>query len=184
MQYVIVIAATFLLCWGADRLFTKLFRSRPQHTSGQSVRLNKYYAVAGLVLVILGIAAQFTGGGMVMTVGGIIVALLGVFLIVYYLTFGIFYDDDSFVLTTFGKKSTTYAYRDIQGQLLYNAGGKLLIELHMRDGRAVQLQSNMIGTYDFMDKAFAAWLRQTGRRKEDCAFHDPDNSCWFPTVEG
>lgn len=184
MPYVIIIAATFLLCWGADKLFTKLFRSKPQHASGQSVRLNKYYAIAGIVLVILGVAAQFAGGGMLLVVGGVIVALLGVFLIVYYLTFGIFYDDDSFVVATFGKKSATYAYRDIQGQLLYNTGGKILIELHMRDGRTVQLQSNMIGTYVFLDKAFAAWLRQTGRRKEDCPFHDPDNSCWFPTMEG
>ncbi len=184
MPYVIVIAGTFLLCWGIDKLFKRLFRNKPQHTSGQSVRLSKYYAVAGLVLVILGIAAQFAGGGMLMHIGGAIVAAMGVFLIVYYLAFGIFYDDDSFVLTSFGKKTTTYDYRDIRGQMLYNAGGKIVIELHMADGRAVQLQSNMIGTYSFLDHAFAVWMRQTGRQKESCTFYDPENSCWFPNMEG
>ena len=27
------------------------------------------------------------------------------------------------------------------------------------------------------------WLAQTGKRKEDCDFYDPDNSCWFPPAE-
>ena len=25
-----------------------------------------------------------------------------------------------------------------------------------------------------------AWLAQTGKKKEDCPYYDPDNSCWFP----
>ena len=53
----------------------------------------------------------------------------------------------------------------------------------MTDGRTVQLQSAMDGVYPFMDKAFTMWLRQTGRRQEDCSFYDPQNSCWFPPVE-
>ena len=96
----------------------------------------------------------------------------------------VFYDADSFVLTTFGKKSTTYYYRDIQGQKLYvTTGGATVVEIYMNDGRTFQIQSIMAGGFEFLDKAFFAWLCQTGRKQEDCDFYDPDNSCWFPSVE-
>jgi hypothetical protein len=62
--------------------------------------------------------------------------------------------------------------------------GNVIIELHMADGRAVQLQSAMTGAYSFLDAAFEAWLVQTGRNKEECDFYNPENSCWFPTMEG
>ena len=68
--------------------------------------------------------------------------------------------------------------------LLDNASGNILIELHMTDGRSVNLQAGMIGVYAFMDTAFANWCRQTGRTVEGCDFHDPDNSLWFPMMEG
>ena len=58
-----------------------------------------------------------------------------------------------------------------------------LIELYLSDGRAVQVQGTMEGAYAFMDHAFSAWLKQTGRTREDCPFYDPQNSCWFPPVE-
>ena len=65
----------------------------------------------------------------------------------------------------------------------YEALAAVVIELHMLDGRTVQLQSTMDGAYTFLDHAYAAWVRQTGRSDSDCAFHDPSNSLWFPTVE-
>ena len=186
MPVIIVVAVTFALCFAIDKGFTKLFRGKEQHKSGLSVRLNKKYGVVGIVMGVLGIAAVFAGireQSLILNVGGGIVIVMGVCLMVYYMTFGIFYDADSFILTTFGKKSTTYRYADIKCQQLYNAYGSILIELQMRDGRAVQLQAAMEGVYPFLDKAFAAWLRQTGRTRESCTFHDPDNSCWFPPVE-
>ncbi len=181
----LVAAVVFGLCFLADKGFTKLFRSKPQHMSGASVRLNKYYAVGGILLVVLGVAAVFAGLGDtgLLLAGGVMLIVVGIGLIIYYMTFGIYYDADSFVLTTFGKRSTTYQFRDIKGQLLYNNMGHVLIELHMADGRAVQLQSSMTGAYSFLDKAFAAWCRQKSIVQEDCPFHDPENSCWFPSVE-
>ena len=74
-------------------------------------------------------------------------------------------------------------FNQIKGQKLYNNAGQTLIELYLNDGRSVQLQSTMTGVYEFMDHAFAAWLFQRGKTLEDCPFHDPDNSLWFPTVE-
>ena len=57
MLVVLVIAATLLLCWLIDKGFEKLFRNKPQHVSGKSVRLNKYYGVGGLLLTVLGVSA-------------------------------------------------------------------------------------------------------------------------------
>ena len=117
-------------------------------------------------------------------VGGIAVLLIGLGLITYYLTFGIFYDADTFLYTSFGKKSVEYRFGDILSQQLYVVqGGGIIIELHLKDGKAVSLQSAMEGTYPFLDHAFAAWCRQTGRDPESCDFHDPSQSLWFPAEE-
>jgi len=181
----IVAALVFGVCFLIDKGFTKLFRSQAQHYSGLSVRLNKKYAAFGLILFVLGLAAFFAGFNqeLLLLIGGAFIAVIGVGLVVYYMTFGVFYDEDTFLLTTFGKKSKAYRYSEIQCQQLYNSYGQTVIELHMTDGRAVQLQAAMPGVYPFLDKAFSAWCRQRGIQEEDCAFHDTDNSCWFPPVE-
>ncbi len=191
MEYIAVIlvaAVVFGLCWLVDKGFTKLFRSQAQHRSGLSVRLNKRYGSIGLILAVLGLAALFSGlngkDGLILIIGGGIVIATGVGLVVYYMTFGIFYDEDGFILTTFGKADVTYAYKDIVCQQLYNNQGHILIELHMSDGRAFHLQESMKGAAAFLDHAFAVWCRQNGKTEEECTFYDPSNSCWFPPVEG
>ena len=182
----LVVAATFGLCFLVDKGFTKLFRSQSQHYSGLSVRLNKKYGAGGLILCVIGVAAVFSGltTTWVLVAGGIIVMLMGVVLVVYYMTFGIFYDKESFVYTSFGKKSATYRYDQIRGQQLYIVqGGNILVELHMTDGKAVQVQLQLKDADKFLDTAFAGWCAQRGITPEACDFHDPDNSLWFPTME-
>ncbi len=186
MIEILVVVATLALCFGIDKLFTKAFRSAPEHQTGKAVRLPKMYGAFGLILAVIGLAAIISGvmNTPVLLFGGIFVIALGVCLVVYYMTFGVFYGEDTFRLTTFGKKSNTYQYRDIRGQKLYLIqGGSVVIELHMTDGRTVQLQSTMDGAYPFLDYAYAAWVRQTGKTEAECGFHDPSNSLWFPTVE-
>ena len=181
----LVCAVVFGICFLIDRAFTKLFRSQQQHKSGKAVRLNRKYGSIGLIVAVLGIAALFAGlsNGVLLIVGGSMLILVGFSLVVYYMTFGVFYDEESFILTTFAQPSTTYRYQDIVAQQLYNSYGNVLIELHMHDGRTVQLQAGMEGAYAFLDYAFAAWLRQTGKTQDDCPFYDPANSCWFPPAE-
>ena len=189
MQFVVVIAVmaiTFGICFLVDKGFTKLFRSQAEHKSGKSVRLNKRFATIGIILVILGLAALFMGmdGSKILLFGGPVVLLMGIGLIVYYMTFGVFYDEESFVLTTFGKKSVTYRYGDIKEQRLYAIqGGSVVVELHLTDGRVASLQNTMTGALDFLDHAFFAWCRQTGRDPKACDFHDPARFVWFPGVE-
>ena len=183
MAYILVAALVFGICFAVDKGFSKTFRNQVQHKTGLSVRLSKRYALFGLFLTVIGILAICVGltDPSVLLWGGIIVLLMGAGLITYYMTFGIFYDADSFILTTFGRKSAVYSFSDIVEQKLYLVqGGSTIVELHMADGRAVGLQSTMEGTYPFLDHAFAAWCRQTGRKAETCDFHDPANSIWFP----
>ena len=179
-------AAIFGICFAVDKAFTKAFRSKAQHRSGMAVRANKLYGLAGLVLSILGILGFLTGLGanILLLIGGLVVQALGIALIVYYLSFGIFYDGETMLVCAFGKKDREYFFREIQGQKLYLIqGGNIMVELHMSDGSAVSLQSSMDGIYTFLDTAFAAWCMQKGIDPQSCTFHDPGQSLWFPTVE-
>ena len=179
-------AAIFGICFAVDKAFTKAFRSKAQHRSGLAVRANKLYGLAGLVLSILGILGFLTGLGanILLLIGGLVVLALGIALIVYYLSFGIFYDGETMLVCAFGKKDREYFFREIQGQKLYLIqGGNIMVELHMSDGSAVSLQSSMEGIYTFLDTAFAAWCMQKGIDPQSCTFHDPGQSLWFPTVE-
>ena len=179
-------AAIFGICFEVDKAFTKAFLSKAQHRSGLAVRANKLYGLAGLVLSILGILGFLTGLGanILLLIGGLVVLALGIALIVYYLSFGIFYDGETMLVCAFGKKDREYFFREIQGQKLYLIqGGNILVELHMSDGSAVSLQSSMEGIYTFLDTAFAAWCMQKGIDPQSCTFHDPSQSLWFPTVE-
>ncbi len=182
----IVALVTFGLCILVDFLFKKLFRSKKQHASGLSVRLNTKLGAFGLILSILGIAAIFMSirqNMWILGAGGGMLILVGVAMIVYFMSFGIYYDADSFILSTFGKGSKTYRFDQIVGQKLYTVSGNVMIELHMADDNTIGLQSTMSGVYPFMDIAFAGWLRQKGLTPADCPFYDPSNSCWFPEVE-
>ena len=182
----LIAAAVFGLCFAVDKAFAKLFRSKAQHRSGMAVRANKRYGLFGVILSVLGIMAVCVGisDGPVLLWGGIVVLLMGAALAVYYLSFGVFYDGETFLLSRFGKKEVTYRFSDIKGQKLYMVqGGNVIIELHMADGGTVSLQSTMDGVYPFLDTAFAAWCLQTGRDPQSCDFHDPSQSLWFPAVE-
>ena len=182
----LVAAAVFGICYLVDKTFTQKFRSKQQHMSGLAVRANKRYGIFGVCLSVLGILGICVGitDGMVMLVAGIIVLLMGAGLAIHYLSFGIFYDGESFLYSSFGKKSVTHYYKDIREQKLYLIqGGSIVIELHMADGSAVSLQSSMDGIYPFLDTAFAGWCLQTGRDPQSCDFHDPSKSWWFPHEE-
>lgn len=182
----LIAAAIFGICFLVDKGFTKAFRSKAQHRSGLAVRLDKRYGVFGVVLTVLGILAVCVGvtDGPVLLVGGLIVLAMGLALAVYYLSFGIFYDGESFLQSRFGKSDIVRTYEEIVGQKLYLIqGGKILVELHFRDGGTLSLQSTMDGVYPFLDTAFAGWCLQTNRDPQSCDFHDPSQSLWFPTVE-
>ena len=187
MIYLIVAAAAFGVMYGLDKLFTKLFRSQAQHHSGTAVRLKKGYGIAAIALCLLAVMSlmQFImDGEMLMLVCAVVLIAMGGGLGAYYLTHGIFYDDDTFLFTTLGKKGVTYRYADITGQKLYVLqGGSYLVELYMAQGGTVSVQTSMPGAYDFLDKACHARFRQLGINSFECDWFDESQSCWFPPVE-
>ncbi len=185
LPVIIVVVLTFGVCFLADVGFKKLFRNKSQHKSGMCVKANKRYAVFGLIAVALGIAALLSvnGSSTLILIAGIAMVLLGLCLIVYFLTFGIYYDADSFIYSCFGHKSRIYQYEDIEAQQLYASGANMVIELHIKDQHTIQLQSSMDGVDAFLNKAFHGWVRQNGKTLEECTFYDPRNWCWFPNAQ-
>ena len=187
MAYLLVIAATFGVMFLLDKGLTKLFRSRDQHRSGTAVRLKKHYGILSLAMMALGalgIITFFADGNIILLLGGVLVLPGGAALGLYYMTHGIFYDDESFLYTTFGNRSVSYRYADIRGQKLYEIqGGTLLVELHMADGKTVAVQNSMEGAPDFLSKAAHARMRQLGLNSHECAWFDETEGKWFPSVE-
>ena len=179
----IIAALVFLICRVVDKLFSKLFRSKAQHRSGMAIRASKRYGIFGVMFSVLGILGIITGitGEKVLTWAGLVVLLMGIALAVHYLSFGIFYDGESFLLCRFGRKSQEHRYDEIVSQKLYVlTGGSTVIELTLKDGSTVSVQSTMDGVYPFMDTAFAGWCLETGHQMDQCDFYDPSKSWWFP----
>ena len=187
MGYLFLAALTFGAMYLLDKGFTKFFRSKQQHRSGTAVRLKKGYGTAAVVLCVLAAVAviQYVATGTALMLAcGVIIALTGLGLGIYYLRVGIFYDEDSFLSTSFTGRDVTWRYRDIVGQKLYQLqGGTHVVELHMTDGTAVSVQTSMEGAYDFLDRAAHARFRQLGINSAECSWFAPENSCWFPPVE-
>ena len=118
MGYLIIAAATFGVMYGLDKLFTKFFRNQAQHHSGTAVRLKKGYGIAAIALGLLAVMSlmQYAlNRETLMLVCAIVLAVMGGGLGAYYLTHGIFYDDESFLFTSLGRKPVTHRYGDITG---------------------------------------------------------------------
>lgn len=179
-------ALTFGLCYVVDKYFSNAFRSKAQHQSGMAVRVNKRYGVFGVGLSVVGVLAICVGitGSLALLLGGVVVLFMGICLAVYYLTHGIFYDGESFLIASFRKADRIYRYEAIREQKLYLVqGGNVIIELYLDDGTSVSLQSSMDGIYLFLDTAFAGWCLQKNVDPQSCGFHDPSRSWWFPHEE-
>ncbi len=186
MWIILVAAATFGLCFLIDKGFTKYFRGKAQHRSGLSVRQNKRYGSMGFILAVIGVLALFTSKleNVALMVGSVVLILLGMGLVVYYLSSGIYYDEDCFLVERFGRKRVQYSYGQIRHQLLYvMQGGGIIVELHMDDGSAVQVVSNMTDYEAFLRFAFRQWCKAKALDPEQCSFHDPEHHLWFPDKE-
>ena len=179
----LVAAIVFGICRLVDKAFTNKFRSKAQHMSGLAVRANKMYGIFGVVLLAVGVMAIAVGiaQSILLLLGGIVVLLMGAGLAAHYLVFGIFYDGETFLVSSLRKKSHVHSYREIREQRLYVLqGGSVLVELYLEDGTSVSLQSTLDGVYPFLDTAFAGWCIQKGIDPQSCDFHDPSKHWWFP----
>ena len=186
MMYVSVIIGTFAVLFLLDWGFHKLFRDKQQYHTGMAVHLNKRYLVAGILIAVLGVAmfGQLAKGfNWLLVIAAVILEIMGIGLLIYYNTFGLFYDNDTFIYHCFGHKPATYRYEDIRSQQLFTTAGGIMVELDLSDGRTLSLQQNMDGMYTFLDKASLARFRQLGIDNNTCKWFDKSNSCWFPPRE-
>ena len=184
--YVAVIAVTFGVMFAGDYLFHKLFRKEQEYQTGMAVHLNKRYLVTGILISVLGVAllGQLTKGfSWLLVAAAAILEVMGIGLLIYYNTFGIFYDEDSFIYRHFRGKPTTYRYADIRSQQLLQTAGGIVVELDLADGTTMSLQQNMDGMYTFLDHACFARMRQLDTEPRSCKWFDQSNSCWFPPRE-
>jgi hypothetical protein len=186
IPYLILAAAVFGLCFILDKGFARLFRGKQQHKSGLAVKPGKRTAVLGLFLMLLGVAGVLGGisSGTAMLVMSLVMLLLGGGLVVYYLSFGIYYDEETFLVSSFGRQDRVYRYEQIREQQRFVVqGGSVIVELHMENGSCVTVQTTMDGAYPFLDYAFARWCARKGMDPEACEFHDPAQHRWFPEAE-
>ncbi len=188
MEYVwiaLMAIFTFGICFGLDKLFTRLFRNRSQHKSGKQVRLRSRVALYGLLMLVLGVACAvfYFRGIPFLFWSGVLLILMGAGLVAYYLGFGVFYDEEGFLCTSFGKKGRVYPYGQICSQQLYNSQGSIVVELQMEDGKVIHVQEGMEGWREFLDYAFQRWLEAKGLTARECSFHDTSKCCWFPHEE-
>ena len=186
IPYLLLAALVFGACYAVDKVFTRLFRNQQQHKSGMAVKPGKRAATLGLFLAVLGAAGVLSGisQGTAMLVMSVLMLLLGAGLVLYYLSYGIYYDAEGFLVSAFGKRNRVYHYKDIrQQQRFVVQGGSVLVELHMADGGTVAVQTTMDGAFPFLNYAFARWCEAKGLDPDGCQFHNPGDLCWFPEEE-
>ena len=183
MQYILyflLVAVIFGLVALCDFLLKKLVFNNRREIAG-AVRMPRYSFIFGVILSLLGLIGVLyipMQTERFLWFGCWIVLIMGVYLLVNFFWFGIYYDDEGFTYRALGKKSRTYRYGEITGQRTFATKSGWNALLYAR-GEEVQLYAAMQGLSDFLNKAFFAWCRQTGT-DPDSVENDPHNLIFFP----
>ena len=187
MQYIFLalfLGLVFLACWGADKLLQKLFPKTPQQHSGKAVRMPRWSSIAGVGLTFLSFTAILFYWGefsWLYRIACLVTLALGVFLLVQYFAFAIYYDDDGFVYKALGKTAKTYAYDDIRGQKSILSRSGVVSSLYV-GGDELQLTSSMQHLNEFLKFAFRRWCEETGTDPETVE-NNPQYLTYFPETE-
>ena len=182
--YVLLIAVIFGLVALVDFLLKKLFPKEGAMKSGKAVRMPRYSAILGIIMTGLGFVALLflpMEGETFLMLGCVVVLIMGLYLVVSYARFGIFYDDEQFTYRTLTQKAKTYRYSEIRGQRSFVAKSGLNTMLYAA-GDEIRLYSAMQGLGDFLNKAFFRWCDQTGI-DPDTVENNPSMLHFFPDPE-
>ena len=188
MKYVFLLlfmAAVFGVCRAVDLLIRKFAPKIPQRESGKAVRLPHRSIVFGILLTFFGIASLigfFEQMKALYRVACIAVTAMGVFLLVQYGSFGVFYDAESFVYRTLRRGKHLFRYGEIIGQrsLLTRSGVNTVLLL--RNDEQVVLSESMDGVREFLQFAFHRWCEATGTDPETVK-NNPEMLTYFPETE-
>ena len=142
----------------------------------------RYSFILGILIVILAIIGLlfYTEADLFLRIGMVVAMAIGMYMTVNYIAFGIFYDDDGFTYRTLTKKVVSYRYSDITGQRSFLARSGLNTSLLLGEDE-IPLNGSMKGLADFMNHAFFAWCRQTGRNPDQQEY-DPSTLRYFPEL--
>ena len=182
--YILLIAVIFGLVALVDLLLKKLFPKEDTMKSGKAVRMPRYSIILGILMTGLSFIALLflpLEGETFLMLGCVIVLVMGLYLVINYTRFGIFYDDEQFTYRTLTQKAKTYRYSDIQGQRAFLAKSGLNTMLYAA-GDEIRLYSAMQGLGDFLSKAFFRWCGQKGI-DPDTVENDPTMLLFFPDPE-
>lgn len=179
LLYFLMIAVIFGLFALVDFVFHKLFPKSGAEQGGRAVRLPRYSSILGVLVSLVGlIALLFLEGSWAIRLGCAVVLVIGLYLLVSFFRFGIFYDGAGFTYRSLTKRAKTYDYKDITGQRSFLARSGLNILLYV-DGDEIQLYSAMQGLDDFMREAFRGWCQANGL-DPDAVEHDASTLAYFP----
>ena len=180
--YLLLIAVIFGLVALVDFVFGKLFPKAKVKKTEKAVRAPRYSFIVGILIVFLGIMGLlfYTEADVFLRIGMVIAMVMGLYMAVNYISFGIFYDDETFTYRTLTKKAVTFRYADITGQRSFLARSGLNVTL-LAGETEVPLNGSMQGVADFMNHAFFAWCRQKGL-DPDAQEYDPRTLRYFPEV--
>ena len=185
MKYVLLLllcAVVFLVCFLIDKLFALIFPKSKTEKSGNVVRLPRRNAVAGVLLVFVPLVVLLffipEGGDTLMTVGCVTAIVLGVILLVNYLSFAIYYDDEGFVYKDLRRKKTSYHYSQIRGQrsVMTRSGVNSILFVGKDE---LNVYSTMQDLNAFLNKAFYKWceIKQIDPASVE---NNPAMFTWFP----
>lgn len=179
--YILLVAVMFGSVALVDWVFHKIFPKKGAMKSGKAVRMPRYSAILGVLMTMLGIITLLfvpLGDEKFLAFGCVVVLVMGVYLLVSYGRFGIFYDEDGFTYRTLTKKAKSYRYSEIESQQAFLAKSGLNTTLYVA-GDEIRLYSAMQGLSDFLNKAFFRWCDQKGLNPDEVE-NNPTMLVFFP----
>ncbi len=182
--YVLLIAAVFGLIALFDFLLRKLL-PKPKHAQkGNVVRMPRYSFIFGILLSVFSVFALLVvpiDTQKTLWIACWIVLAMGVFLLVNFFRFGIFFDEEGFTYRTLTKKPRSYRYDQIRAQESFLARSGWNSTLYVAEDE-VPLTAAMQGVDKFLNKAFFAWCRQKDI-DPDTVENDPSMLVFFPGLD-
>lgn len=182
--YFLLIAAVFGLVALCDFLLKKLLPKPRYVQKGNVVRMPRYSFILGLIITLFAVFALLYvpyAEQRALWLAAWIVLAMGIFLLVNFFRFGIFYDEEGFTHRTLTKKARSYRYEEITGQRSFLAKSGWNSSLYAA-GDEIQLYAAMQGVGTFLNKAFFAWCCQKGI-DPDTVENNPTMFVFFPDPE-
>lgn len=189
MFYVLIglfMAAVFGLCFLVDKLIQKVTHAPGKAPAGSVVRPARANIIWGVLLFVIGMAgALFLQKelGWIAVAAGLLLVLMGGYLIIIYCGTSIYYDEESFLYRQPGKRPAQYRFSQIRGERALLTRGGVNATLYLENGGEVNLYSSMQGTRPFLYAAYQGWCSGRGLNPDQNPPPNPDAMVWFPEPE-